>query len=103
VLVLSVGLFVSTVSDTQQQVAFVGFFLMMVFVMLSGLFTPTESMPIWAQYLDRINPLYYFVRIMRGVILKGAHFLDITSDLFSMTVFAGIMFTLAVQKYRKTT
>lgn len=99
--VLSLGLFLSTISDTQQQVAFAGFFFMIVFIMMSGLFTPVESMPQWAQYLDRINPLYYFVKILRGIILKGAQINDIKTELITLFCFAVSVFSLAILRYRK--
>jgi ABC-2 type transport system permease protein len=102
ILVLSIGLLMSTISETQQQVAFSGFFFIMIFVMLSGLFTPIESMPVWAQRLDYLNPLYYFIKIMRGVILKGAQLKDILTEFVAMAVFAGIVFTMALLRYKKT-
>lgn len=103
ILVLSAGLFLSTISDTQQQVTFSTYFFMMIFIMLSGLFTPVESMPQWAQYLDRINPLFYFVRIMRSVILKGAEFKDLWWEFTTLAGYALTVFSLAIFKYRKTT
>ncbi len=101
-LVLSIGMFLSTISDTQQQLTFAAFFFLMVFIMMSGLFTPVESMPQWAQYVDHINPLFYFVKIMRGVILKGATFVDIWKEFIAISVFALTAFTLSIAKYRKT-
>jgi ABC-2 type transport system permease protein len=101
ILVLSIGLFISTISETQQQVTFGGFFFIMIFVMMSGLFTPVESMPTWAQWLDKVNPLYYFVRIMRSIILKGASLNDISKDFYTMLIFAASVFGLAVARYRK--
>ena len=101
-LVMSVGLFVSAISDTQQQVLFVSFFFLIVFIIMSGLFTPVESMPVWAQNLDRINPLYYLIRIIRNVVLKGSGLLDMTRELISLSVYGLVMFSLAVWRYRKT-
>jgi len=101
-LVLSFGLFISTISDTQQQATFVAFFSLVVFIMMSGLFTSVESMPDWAQKLDYINPLYYFVKIMRSVILKGSNFSDIFNEFAALSVFAVSMFGLAIFRYRKT-
>ncbi len=100
-LLLSIGLFFSTISETQQQIAFIGFFCLIVFIMLSGLLTPVESMPAWAQYLNRINPLYYFVRILRGIILKGATLSDLRQELIVLSIFAIGMFTLAIRLYKK--
>ena len=101
-LVLSLGLFISTISDTQQQATFAVFFMMVVFILMSGLFTPVESMPDWAQKLDYANPLYYFVKIMRSVLLKGSGFFDIFNEFAALSVFAITMFGLAVYRYRKT-
>lgn len=102
VLVLSWGLFISTISDTQQQATFVAFFSLIVFIMMSGLFTPVESMPDWAQKLDFINPLYYFVKIMRSIILKGSNFADIFNEFAALSAFAVSMFGLAIFRYKKT-
>lgn len=102
VLVLSVGLFLSTISETQQQVTFATTFFMMIFILMSGLFTPVESMPVWAQYFDRINPLFYFVRIMRSIILKGAELKDLWMEFTTLAGYALTVFTLAILKYKKT-
>jgi ABC-2 type transport system permease protein len=101
-LVMSMGLFVSAISDTQQQVLFVSFFFLIVFIIMSGLFTPVESMPAWAQKLDMINPLYYLIRIVRNVVLKGSGLLDMSRELIYLSVYGVIMFSLAVWRYRKT-
>ena len=101
-LVLSIGLFISTISDTQQQATFTVFFMMVVFILMSGLFTPVESMPDWAQKLDYANPLYYFVKIMRSVLLKGSGFFEIFNEFAALSVFAIAMFGLAVFRYKKT-
>ena len=102
VLVLSFGLFISTISDTQQQATFVSFFSLIVFIMMSGLFTSVESMPDWAQKLDYANPLYYFVKIMRSIILKGSTFTDIFNEFAALSAFALCTFGLAIFRYRKT-
>ena len=101
-LVMSLGLFVSAISDTQQQVLFVSFFFMIVFIIMSGLFTPVESMPVWAQNLDKINPVYYLIRIIRNVVLKGSGLLDMTRELIYLSLYGLTMFSLAVWRYRKT-
>jgi len=102
VLVLSMGLFISTISDTQQQATFVTYFSLIVFILMSGLFTPVESMPEWAQKIDYANPLYYFVKIMRSIILKGSNFTDIFNDFAALSIFGISMFGLAIFRYRKT-
>jgi ABC-2 type transport system permease protein len=100
--VLGIGLFVSTLTDTQQQAMFVSFFIMLVCIMMSGIFTATESMPEWAQKLDLINPIYYFMRIVRMILLKGSGLKDIYKDILSLFVFAYIIIQMAVWRYKKT-
>lgn len=100
--VLGLGLFISTFADTQQQVMFVTFFFMMIFVLMGGVFTPVESMPHWAQQLDRLNPIYYFIRIMRMVCLKGSGFADLLTEFVSLTVIGFSFLGLAIWRYRKT-
>ena len=101
--VLGFGLFLSTISNTQQQLMFVTFFFLITFLLMSGVFTPTESMPEWAQKINLINPLAYFMRVIRMVLLKGSGFRDISREFFSMLVYAVLILTLAVTNYRKTT
>ncbi len=101
--VMGAGLFISTVSQTQQQVMFVSFFFMILFILMSGIFTPVETMPDWAQKINIINPLAYFMRVIRMVILKGSGFSDISKEFISLSVYAIIVFSLAVWRYRKTT
>jgi ABC-2 type transport system permease protein len=102
VAVLGIGLFISTISNTQQQVLFVSFFFVMVFVLMSGLFTAIENMPAWGQKLDVINPLAYFIRVIRMVLLKGSGFSDITRELISISIIALCTNALAIWRYRKT-
>jgi ABC-2 type transport system permease protein len=99
--VLGIGLFISTVSDTQQQVMFVSFFFMIVFILMGGIFTPIESMPDWAQMIDRINPMYYFMRVLRMIILKGSGFTDLIKEMFSLIVLGITFLSLAIWRYRK--
>ena len=101
--VMGIGLFISTISQTQQQVMFVSFFFMILFILMSGIFTPVETMPDWAQKINIINPLAYFMRVIRMVILKGSGFSDILREFISLSVFSVIIFSLAVWRYRKTT
>ncbi len=101
--VLGLGLFISTVTDTQQQVMFVSFFFMIVFILMGGIFTPVESMPHWAQTADRLNPIFYFMKIMRNVVLKGSGFFDLLEEFISLAVLGTIFLSLAIWRYRKTT
>jgi len=100
--VLGLALFVSTFSSTQQQFMFTGFFFIIIFILMSGIFTPLESMPVWAQKIDMINPAAYIMRINRMIMLKGSTFQDISRDIYSLALIAIAFTVLAVNRYRKT-
>lgn len=102
VAVLGFALFISTFSGTQQQFMFIAFFCMIIFILMSGIFTPLESMPGWAQKIDLINPVAYIMRINRMVMLKGSTISDISRDIYSLTIIAVFFTALAVKRYRKT-
>ena len=100
--VLGLGLFISNLSGTQQQALFTTFFFVIIFILMSGLFTPIESMPKWAQYLTIPNPVAHFVHVMRSVLLKGSTFMDVINN-FRITVVLAVVFNgLAILSYRKT-
>ncbi len=101
--ILGIGLFISNFNDTQQQAMFLSWFFMVIFILMSGLFTPIESMPVWAQYVTEFNPIKYFVEVIRMVMLKGANLSDISSPLIKTVIYAIIMNGLAVWSYKKTT
>lgn len=102
VAILGIGLFISTISNTQQQVMFVSFFFVMIFVLMSGLFTPVDNMPEWGQKINIINPMAYFIRVIRMVLLKGSGFADIQRELIAISIFAVSTNALAIWRYRKT-
>lgn len=99
--VLGMGLLVSTFANTQQQAMLLSFFLMMIFVLLGGLFTSIDSMPVWAQVFARMNPVSYFIDVMRMVVLKGSDLHDIRYHLMFVAVFGIILNGLAIWNYRK--
>ena len=96
-----IGLFVSTRSDTQQQAMFINWFFNTLFMLTSGLYTPIESMPGWAQTVTYFNPIRYFVEVMRMVMLKGAGIYEIRFQLLAIFTFALVMNGLALWSYRK--
>ena len=100
--ILGIGLFISNFTDTQQQAMFIAWFFTVIFILMSGLFTPIESMPEWAQILTEFNPIKYFVEVMRMVMLKGSGFMDILPQLSKTLLYAFIMNGLAVWSYKKT-
>ena len=102
VAVLGFAIFISTFSETQQQFMFIAFFFMIIFILMSGIFTPLESMPVWAQKIDLVNPVAYIMRINRMVMLKGSTLSDILTDIYSLAAIALFFTTFAVRRYRKT-
>ena len=98
---LGIGLWVSTLVETQQQAMFVTFFIVMVYLLMSGLFTPIRSMPNWAQWLTQVNPVKHFIGIMRAVMLKGAGLSDIAQPLLVLAGFGAVVLSLAVKQYAK--
>jgi ABC-2 type transport system permease protein len=101
--VLGYGLLISTFASSQQQAMLVTFFMFMVFVLLGGLYTPIESMPVWAQWFTKFNPVTYFIEVMRLVVLKGSSIRDIMPHIFKVLAFAVVLNTWAVFSYRKRT
>ena len=101
--VLGLGLLVSTFCSTQQQAMLLSFFLMMIFILLGGLYTPIESMPIWAQWITKFNPVSYFIEVMRRVVLKGSNLGDIAPYIGIVFLFAVVLNGWAVLNYRKRT
>jgi len=103
VLVMSgFGLVISNHSATMQQAMFVMFFFMIILLLMSGLFTPVMSMPQWAQIITILNPLKYFVDIMRMVYLKGSGLTDLTLQIGALLAFATLFNFWAVKSYRKS-
>jgi len=101
--ILGMGLFISNYTDTQQQAMFIAWFFMVIFILMSGLFTPIESMPQWAQFLTEFNPIKFYVEVMRMVMLKGSSIIDILPQFMKTLIFAIVMNGLAVWSYKKTT
>jgi len=101
VVVLGIGLFISTVSTSQQQVMFVAFFFMIIFILTSGIFTPVESMPDWAIKADLINPVAYFMRAIRMIMLKGSALADVRREFIYLSVYGLVILSLAVWRFRK--
>ncbi len=100
---LGVGLWVSTVSDTQQQALFVTFSILMVYILMSGLFTPIRAMPGWVQTVAQINPLMHFIALVRAVMLKGAGFADVWVQLAALGGIGVTTLAIALSQYRKQT
>jgi ABC-2 type transport system permease protein len=102
ILILGLGMFISTITNTQQQALFLSWFFSVIFILMSGLFTPIESMPEWAQNITLFNPIRYYVEVVRLVMLKGSTFVSISNNFIIITISAIVMNGLAVLNYRKT-
>ncbi len=100
--ILGMGLLASVYSDTQQQSMFMVFFFMMVFILMSGLFTPTESMTDWAKYIAYLNPVTYGVDGVRLIMLKDSGFMDLLPHFGFISLLAFVVITWAVLRYQKT-
>jgi ABC-2 type transport system permease protein len=99
--ILGIGLLISNVTYSQQQAMMVSFFFIVIFILLSGLYTPIESMPDWAQQLAWMNPVTYMVDTMRIILLKGGQFVDVKDYLIKIGVSGIILNFIAVITYQK--
>ena len=97
----SFGLIVSNYSDTMQQAIFVMWFFVVCMMLLSGLFTPTRSMPDWAYLTTYVNPMHYFIDAIRTVFVRGGGFAAIAHQLLALTVIGTVMGGWAVLSYKK--
>ncbi len=100
--IVGMGLFISTISDTQQQAMFISWFILVIFILLSGLFTAVENMPNWTQWLTYLNPIRYFIELIRMIMLKGSGFADTKLHFAVITLFAISINTIAIWRYKKT-
>ncbi len=96
------GLVISNYATTVQQAILMMFFFMLTFIFLSGLYTPVENMPEWAQMISNISPLKYIMEVFRLVYLKGSSLDDLRKPFFILLSFAAIFYTWAILSYRKT-
>lgn len=97
------GLIIANFSDTMQQTMFVMFFFIMIFMLMSGLLTPIESMPEWAQKITVVLPPRYFVEILRSIYLKGTILAELWIDYLALGISALFFNTFAAVTYRKQT
>lgn len=101
VVISGMGLVVSNYSQTMQQAMFVMFFFLIIIMLMSGLFTPINSMPQWAQTITILNPLKYFIQVTRTVYLKGSSWGDLTAQFTALLIMAATLNTWAVFSYKK--
>lgn len=100
---LAIGLLISTMVETQQQAMFISFFLIMIYLLMSGLLTPVDSMPHWMQIVSEFNPVRHFIAISRAVLVKGAGVAQVRFQLAVLTLYAAVAMTVAIRQHRKRT
>jgi ABC-2 type transport system permease protein len=98
---IGVGLFISTVSSTQQQAMMTTFFFILPFFMLSGLIFPIDNMPVIIQFFTYLNPLRYFLVIVRGVFLKGVGLGVLWPQFLELAFLGAVVFAGAVRLFHK--
>ena len=96
-----IGLWISAIVDTQQQAMFVTFFIVNIYLLMSGLFTPIDSMALWVQKVTMINPVRHFVTISRAILMKGAGPSEIAQPFLILLATAAVVLVVAVGQYRK--
>jgi ABC-2 type transport system permease protein len=98
---LGIGIFTSTIARSSQQVMFLIWFILIFFLLLSGLFIPVENMPSWIQKVTWINPLRYFMLIVREMFLKGSGFRELWPDGLHLLVIGICMFGMALLAFKR--
>lgn len=99
---LGLGLLISTFADTQLQAMFIAYFFMMVFMLMSGFFTSTDSMPNWARIISEFTPVTHFIKVVRLIVLKGSGLQEVGRELLYLFIFSIVLNALAIYNYRKT-
>lgn len=98
----ALGLLISNYSSNSQQAMFVIWFFAVVFMLMSGIFTPIASMPDWAQTITYLNPMKYYADAMRAVFLKGSSPVDIWYDAAGLAGIGAVLVSWAILSYRKS-
>ncbi len=99
---LALGFTFSTIAESQMQAMQLTFFFFLPSILLSGFMFPFRGMPHWAQWIGEVLPLTHFLRIVRGVMLKGAGFADLHTEFMAMAAFALVAVVIAMLQYRQT-
>ncbi len=102
IVMAGLGLLISNYSNNAQQAMFVIWFFAVIFMLMSGIFTPIASMPEWAKAITWLNPMRYFADAMRAVFLKGSSLADIWYDAAGLAALGSVMVTWAILSYRKS-
>lgn len=101
--VSGIGLIISNYSNTLQQAMFVMYFFLLTLILMSGLFTPVQSMPLWAKSIAAVNPMKCFVEVVRAIYIKGSPLTSITKEMVILLTFGAVLNIWAVLSYKKNT
>jgi ABC-2 type transport system permease protein len=99
---LAVGLTFSTIAENQLQAVQMSFFFFLPSMLLTGFMFPFRGMPQWAQVIGEMLPLTHFLRIVRGILLKGNGITDIASEIWPMALFTAVALFVGVKRYHET-
>jgi ABC-2 type transport system permease protein len=99
---LAMGITFSTIAKNQRQAIQMAFFFFLPSILLSGFMFPFRGMPRWAQTIGEMLPITHFLRIVRGIVLKGNGFEDVVLQLWQIALFAAVALTIGVKRYRRT-
>ena len=98
---LGIGLFVSSITKTQQQSMFVAWFFLVFTILMSGFFFPVENMPRWLQYISLLDPLRYYIACLRGIFLKGAGFEALLPEILALAGYGVLIISFASASFQK--
>jgi len=99
---LTIGITISSLARNQLQAMQMTFFYFLPTMLLSGFMFPFQGMPGWAQVIGGILPATYFMRLVRGILLKGNDWIDLWPNIWPMMLFTAVVMTIALTFYRRT-
>ena len=99
---LALGVWLSTLASTQFQAMQMSFFAFLPSILLSGFMFPFSGMPTWAQWIGEVLPLTHFLRIVRGIMLKGSTLAELLPELWALLAFTVVVSAVALLRYRQT-
>ena len=99
---LAMGITFSTIARNQLQAVQMSFFAFLPSILLGGFMFPFRGMPVWAQYLGEVLPITHFLRIVRGIMLKGNGMSESLPEFWPIVLFCVVALTIAVKRYRQT-
>ncbi len=101
VVCLGIGLWASTVADNQQQASQIVMFFAMPSILLSGFIFPREAMPLWVHHIGYLIPMTYFLKMVRGIILKGLGFMDLIDQVWPLLLMAALVILFSIKRFSK--